>query len=48
VAFLLALYLSLRIARRREQANLIMSEEAAREAERLRIYMELHDAILPP
>jgi signal transduction histidine kinase len=48
-ALLLALYLSMRIARKREAEGLLMSEEAvaAQEAERLRIYMELHDTILP-
>jgi two-component system NarL family sensor kinase len=46
---LLCLYVSMRKARKRETRQLAMSEEAiaAQEAERLRIYMELHDAILP-
>jgi two-component system NarL family sensor kinase len=46
---LLVIYVSMRKARKREAAHLLMSAEAiaAQEAERLRIYMELHDDILP-
>jgi two-component system NarL family sensor kinase len=46
---LLAIYISIRKARKRETEHLVMSAEAiaAQEAERRRIYMELHDDILP-
>jgi two-component system NarL family sensor kinase len=46
---LLAVYVSMRKARKREAEHLLMSAEAiaAQEAERRRIYMELHDDILP-
>lgn len=46
---LLVIYVSMRKARKREAEHLLMSAEAvaAQEAERLRIYMELHDDILP-
>jgi two-component system NarL family sensor kinase len=48
-ALFILLYLRIRRAEKRETATLAMSEEAiaAQEAERLRIYMELHDDILP-
>jgi two-component system NarL family sensor kinase len=43
------IYVSMRKARKREAEQLLMSAEAiaAQEAERRRIYMELHDDILP-
>jgi signal transduction histidine kinase len=46
---LLVIYVSMRKARKREAEHLALSAEAiaAQEAERLRIYMELHDDILP-
>jgi two-component system NarL family sensor kinase len=46
---LVLLYLRIRRAEKREIETLVISEEAiaVQEAERLRIYMELHDDILP-
>jgi two-component system NarL family sensor kinase len=46
---LLVIYVAMRKARKREAEHLLMSAEAiaAQEAERQRIYMELHDDILP-
>jgi signal transduction histidine kinase len=48
-AWTLLFYFRIRRAKKRETETLAMSEEAiaAQEAERLRIYMELHDDILP-